>query len=132
MAQINLRAHHLICNLCFQDKGYNKVFVQNFQKIHDAIDNDDAAITIIDGNDDICAKCPEKTGMICEHEQKVMAIDQAYLNLLKLKPGQTIAKQELLHRIKQYLTINDFHKICENCSWYDANLCAPVILDLLR
>lgn len=129
MAQIKLRAHHLICNLCFQGKGYNNEFVQNFQKIHDAI-NDGATITIVESIDDVCAKCPEKTNNACSRETKVTTLDQTYLNLLKLKPEQTITKQELLNKIKQHLTINDFHKICKNCSWYDANLCAPIILDL--
>ncbi|MGD9107986.1 MAG: DUF1284 domain-containing protein [Gammaproteobacteria bacterium] len=130
-AKLVLRTHHLICNLCFQGKGYNDKFVENFQKIHDAI-NDGAIITIVENIDDICAKCPEKTNNACSRETKVTALDQAYLNLLKLKPGQTITKQELLNKIKQHLTINDFHKICKNCPWYDANLCAPIINNVIN
>jgi len=123
---IKLRPHHLICNLCFQGKGYNEEFVQNFQKIHDAINND-AAITITKDCDDICAKCPEKTNNVCKRETKVTAIDQAYLKLLSLQLGQDITKQEVLHKIKKYLSMNDFHRICKNCSWYDLKLCAPII-----
>jgi len=123
MIIFKLRPHHLLCNLCFQGEGYNEEFVQNFQKIHDAIEN----IKIIEGCDDICAKCPDNIDGTCEREQKVAAIDKAYLNLLQLETGQTITSQELLDKIKQQLTMNDFHKICKDCSWYDCNLCAPII-----
>lgn len=127
MHTFKFRPHHLICNLCFIGKGYNNEFIQNFQFIHTKLSSGsdhDTKIQIVNCCDDICAYCPENQGNRCNQEK---TIDSIYLNILQLKVGQIITIAELKHKIKTLLTMPDFHHACQKCSWYQLNICTPII-----
>jgi uncharacterized protein len=127
-----LRPHHLICSLCFRGRGYDKAFVKSFEAICQALHaNPDSEIVVTSDCDDVCAKCPQKQSHCCRHEKKVAAMDQAYLTMLQLKVGQVITLQALKIKIKTLLTMTGFHQACGQCSWYDLNLCAPILKTLL-
>lgn len=129
---LRLRPHHLLCNLCFQGKGYNEGFVQNFESIHATLKRPGTIIKTVACCDDICAKCPNKLDNLCRYEHDVIKIDNAYLAILQLKIDQTITLKHLKTKIKKLLTMHDFHNTCKKCSWYSLNICAPVICDLIQ
>ena len=114
----NLRPHHLLCNLCFQGKGYNEEFTANFNMIHQALKNQQHQIKITQGIDDICAKCPKKQGLCCEDEVMVTELDQAYLKTLQLHYNEIISIAIVKNNIKTLLSLARFRTICAPCSWY--------------
>lgn len=131
MHTFKFRPHHLICNLCFIGKGYNKEFVQNFQFIHATLNSgsdQNTNIQIVNCCDDICSCCPENQQSLCNTEK---TIDSIYLNILQLKVGQVITMTELKHKVETFLTMADFHFACQRCSWYQLNICAPIIQQII-
>jgi len=133
MITFKFRPHHLLCCLCFRGKGYNETFVENFKTIHQQLNtNPNTKITIVQGCDDICAKCPERKGALCRQEDKVSAIDKAYLKILQLNVGQTMTFKCLEDKTKKLITLNNFQKACGKCSWYSLNICAPIIQKLVQ
>jgi len=132
MVTLRLRPHHMLCSLSFRGKGYSNEFVKNFKAIHKKLKSEHTTIKIINCCDDICEKCPEKQGDLCNKHQIVAEIDDAYLRILQLHIGQTITFKHLETRIKKLLTIGDFKKTCSKCSWYPLNICTPIVRDLLE
>ncbi len=132
MVVFKLRAHHLICNLCFQGKGYDERFTQNFITIHRTIKQQAAMMEVVNGCDDICLTCPNKIDNLCRHEPKIKKMDEIYRVNLQLKIGKIISLQQLKTLIKNYLTIENFHSTCKTCSWYQLNLCIPTIEALIK
>jgi len=127
-----LRPHHLICNLCFQGKGYNATFIENFQKIHQALGNELHQIKITKGVDDICQCCPKKQKDHCQDEAKVAKLDRIYLEILQLQYAETITLAQAKNKIKKMLSLQAFHNACAECSWKTAGICEKVIRDLVR
>ncbi len=132
--RIKFRPHHLLCNLCFQGKGYSAEFIENFKTIHDALNAapDDLIIEIVQSIDDICTSCPDNKNDCCCKAKKTAAMDQAVLNALYLNFGDMITLNQLHTSIKQHFTMEDFHAICGKCSWYPEKLCEPVIKALVQ
>ena len=128
----HLRPHHLICNLCFQGKGYNEEFTENFRVIHQALKKKTNKIKIIQSIDDICSKCPEKQAPNCKNEALVTEIDCAYLKILQLKYGEIITVAGMENKIKKHLSMEKFHTACEKCSWKASGICEAIIRDLRK
>lgn len=131
---IKFRPHHLICNLCFQGKGYSEEFVQNFSLLHQQLNQtpEKLLIKLIAGVDDICAYCPENVNGWCQQAVKVEQLDQAYLEILKFKIGDIISLVELKNRIKKFMSLSDFHLTCCSCSWYSLGVCEKKIGEVLK
>ena len=135
MPTFNLRPHHLLCCLCFQRNGYDEEFVKNFKQIHKQLNSTNSkhtTIKLVNDCDDICTKCPKNTHGFCNTEEKVRQIDQAYLAALQLKIGDTLTFNTVKIKIRELLTIDDFHQACAQCSWHSLNICAPIIVKLLK
>jgi uncharacterized protein len=113
------RAHHLICNLCFQGKGYSEKFVANFNAINSALtmNPDDKNIIVTQGSDDICAKCPRNVNDICKENMEVLALDKAYLEILRLEIGQIMSLNDVKIKAQKFVTLKKFHQVCAKCSW---------------
>lgn len=123
----HLRPHHLICNLCFQGKGYNQEFIENFRILHQALKKRHNKIKIIQGTDDVCSKCPEKQTNSCKNEAVVKKIDCAYLQILQLKYGEIITVYNMEKKIKKYLDLQKFHLACKKCSWKTLGICESAL-----
>lgn len=131
---INFRPHHLICNLCFQGKGYSEKFVQNFLVIHQQINQvpEQSIIKLVAGVDDICACCPANINGQCEQATTVEQLDQGYLSKLKFKIGDIVSLAELKTRIKKFMLLQDFQQVCSSCSWYSLGVCEKKIGEVLK
>lgn len=133
MTIFRLRPHHLICNICFSGKGYSEEFIQNFSLIHNTLNSksNEATIKIVEGCDDICAKCPKNQNQSCEDENIVTKLDNAYLQILELELDQTITAINLHRKIQDNLTLADAQYICRTCSWYD-DICKNVLPQVIH
>lgn len=133
MSIIYLRPHHLICNICFEGKGYNQIFIDNFTNIHKQLSNNNCYIQLVKNSllDDICKYCPENNSLHCVSEDKVSQLDSGYLKLFKLNYSDILNVNDVDSIIKRYLTLNDFRKICNKCSWYKYGICEKKIFSLL-
>ena len=84
-----LRGHHLICLHFFKGEGYSEDFIEN---IYNVLQN--PKMQVIDGADDICAKCPYlENGKCGSHEysdEDIRAQDGEALRLLELEPGTVV------------------------------------------
>jgi len=121
----NLRPHHLICILCFKGKGYNQEFTENLWRIYRALNKNASAcqINIVQGVDDVCAKCPVQKSACCKHEEKVTKIDNAYSTALQLRTGDVLSIIEVRNKVRDFLTLDDFRKICRHCDWQEYGIC---------
>ena len=119
------RSHHLICNLCFQGKGYDDNFIENFDLINKtlAANPNGKYIQVIDGVDDICFKCPKNKAGVCEDELDILLIDDSYRATLQLSRGELFSLNSIKAKVKNSLSADDFHVICGQCPW--RYLCEP-------
>lgn len=134
---IYLRPHHLICNVCFQGKGYNKIFVDNFIDIHTKLETNKYKIQIIKHTfqDDLCKLCPQKNisnELLCNTEDKVFEFDTKYLNVLDIKYDDVLSMHDVKNKIQQHLTLEKFRNICGKCSWFKHGICENIIKTLVN
>lgn len=126
MAKVQFRPHHILCTLAFQGKGYTPSFTQNYQRIHNAL-NDETIIEIVFHADDICMPCPMRRGQGCDQLTKINALDTQHAHILNLKSGMCLTWKEAKKRLKNQMTIPLFHEACSNCSWYPEGLCQKAL-----
>lgn len=135
MNPIHFRAHHFLCALCFQGKGYSPGFIKNFQAIMHRLkskEGDDQPIQIVDRTDDICSPCPNRRHEICVDEEKIGVLDRAHANALQLKTNEILTWGEAKKRIADHLTLDVFHDICATCGWKPYGICENVLKDFLN
>lgn len=118
---IFLRAHHLICLQSFIGKGYSDEFASHLKKISDFLRQKKQIIVITNKSDDICKKCPLKTGKHCSNEEQISHLDEAYLKILKLSTNMMVSFSEVTNIILNSLTKEEFDRNCKTCQWY--NIC---------
>ena len=132
---IAFRPHHFLCTLCFQGKGYSPDFIRNYKKIVKELKSDEGdktPIVVTSVTDSICAPCPNKQDLLCKTQAKITALDEAHAAVLALQAGEHLTWGEAKQRIKEKMTLADFHKICEPCSWKSYGLCETVLTDFLQ
>ncbi len=114
-----LRGHHLICLNFFRGEGYSEDFIRN---IHTVIGKQ--KIEIVDGPDDVCAKCPYLKDGICKNpdhtEETIQLLDRDALRLLELKSGMEISWEAISDKLPGiidewrtlYCTGCGYRKVC--------------------
>lgn len=133
MISIQFRPHHLLCAAGFSGKGYSPDFVRNFKKIMAQLngENGDAIlIEIVGETDSVCAPCPHKRGTLCTTQEKISALDNAHARALGITPGQTFTWGEAKKIIAKKMTIDNFHKACDGCSWKKYGVCEEALRKL--
>jgi uncharacterized protein len=129
---IFFRPHHFLCALCFEGKGYSPAFVANFSRILQQLrDEPDASIQVTSHTDSICAPCPHRSGLTCANEAKINRLDQAHAAALQVEAETVLTWQEAKDRIKKYINLETFHRICLDCEWKSLGICERVLTDFL-
>lgn len=131
---IKFRPHHFLCTVGFQGMGYSPEFIDNFQQIVDLLKGeggDTVEIQVVNQTDDICAPCPEKRGKNCTSQLKIDRLDQAHAQVLNLSPGYKLTWGEAKKRIKESITVEVHHKICEPCPWRELGVCEKALKKLI-
>jgi hypothetical protein len=120
------RPHHFLCALCFQGKGYSPAFIHNFKDIMEtlnAVSGDAVPIQVVCETDSICAPCPNRMQKTCVTEKKIIALDLAHANALKIVAHETITWGQAKQRIKTNINLENFQTICASCNWKSLGLC---------
>ncbi len=93
-----LRGHHLICLNFFRGEGYSEDFIRN---IYSVIGK--KSIEIVEGPDDVCARCPYLKDDICKNpdysDEMIRLQDREALRLLEFKPGMVISWKKISDKI---------------------------------
>lgn len=132
MSSISFRPHHFLCALCFQGAGYSSGFVRNFKTIMRTLNTDESTlIHIVSHTDSICAPCPHRTDLLCNSQQKINQLDQAHAEALDIKSNTTISWKDAKQQIKNHLTLEKFHQICEPCDWKKFGICEKILTEFL-
>jgi len=116
---INFRGHHLVCLHFFRGDGYSREFVDNLRRLLQRADRDREVI-VAEGADDVCQACPHLAETFCAHkpdsEREIMRLDDLALELLAIKPGQTVTWEEI--RLKVLPAPAEwFYSFCDGCDW---------------
>ncbi len=131
---LQFRPHHFLCALGFRGKGYSDRFVENFQTLVDQLrgpQGDQVQIKVVSQTDSICEPCPHKRDRSCAEQVKIQTLDEAHLSALGLKVGQHLNWGEVKVRIKERLSVERFHRICQNCSWKAMGVCEAALVEHL-
>jgi len=119
-----------MCSLCFQGKGYSDEFVENFFKIVNQLreeNGDDVEIEVVAETDDVCAPCPSRREKLCTKQVTIDQLDENHANVLRLKPGDVLTWGEAKQRIKEYMSLENFHQACAPCSWKSLGICEKIL-----
>ena len=118
MEHVLLRPHHALCAQFFVGKGYDERFVQHMSAVLAALNGGDAAVTLTDGCDVICAACPHKVGGTCDTEEKVRGIDERAVEALALRFGDTLPWRALCERAqREIIRPGKLRCVCRDCQW---------------
>ncbi|MBP3291893.1 MAG: DUF1284 domain-containing protein [Clostridia bacterium] len=120
---INLRPHHLLCISFFKGKGYSDEFVSNMTGIVSALkENKDTPISLVSGEDDLCALCPNNQNGICITEDKSSKYDHLTLTALGI---DTSSHSQILYSTlraladERIINCGKRESICGDCQWTD-------------
>lgn len=116
---MQLRPHHLLCIQKFTGHGYDEPFTQHMTSIVSALkSHPQTEITVTQGCDDLCQRCPNNHGGTCTSLEKVAGMDAAVLQHCGLTPEETAPWHELARKARQrILDTAVFQAICSNCQW---------------
>lgn len=117
---IRLRPHHGMCLYFFKGKGYSGNFVRNMTEYKELLEKEDPLITLTQGVDDICAKCPNNRSGVCTSIDKVNSYDAQVLKICGLKSETTMRYKNFSREVYETILITGKReKLCGNCRWND-------------
>lgn len=119
---VKLRGHHLFCIQGFQNKGYNKSFIENMSSLITFLnETPNVQIEITDSADDICSFCPNLTSeSMCKNYDTNLSIkrrDESSLYLLELKIEETYSYLSILTKMFDVLDFDKVDTVCNDCEW---------------
>ena len=132
---LTFRPHHFLCALCFQGKGYSPKFIDNFKKIMAALNSSNGDITkikIVDHTDSICHPCPNRKGMKCTSQEKIVTLDKAHAKALGITSAKEITWGEAKRSIAEKISLDKFHEICVSCDWKKLGICEKALGNFLK
>lgn len=117
---MNLRPHHLLCIQKFTGHGYDENFTAHMKSIVSALaENPQTQITVTQGCDDLCKRCPNHTDGVCASLEKVTFMDSAVLGICNFAYGDTILWAEAADNARnQILKTKEFYTVCASCQWF--------------
>lgn len=112
-----IRAHHGMCFSFFQGKGYSGEFTENMWAMKKKLDGDPEVI-LLDGVDDVCARCPNNQEGVCTSAGKVEDYDRQVLDCCGLLPGARIRWKDFAQKVRKLIIdAGKREEICGNCQW---------------
>lgn len=129
MSVIKIRAHHLLCTILYQGKGYDEKFTSYMNQLVNEIAASDGIVLIV-GPDEACANCPNlNEDKICVlNENDSLSKDTTLLRVLNLKDNEVYDRKELIAFLKESITEEIFNSVCATCRWHKEGLCSYQLL----
>ena len=118
---MKLRPHHLLCIQKYTGSGYNDAFAAGMEALIRRLSAcPDTVVTLVGGQDDVCAACPHMTGSRCASEEKVNRLDRCVLEACGFSAGETRNWSVLARTAReQVLEKNTFEMVCGCCEWFE-------------
>lgn len=124
---MKLRAHHLLCTVLYEGKGYSDAFVENMNQVVDML-RKDTSVHIIKAPDTICAHCPNaKSDGGCELDDEnelIEDIDSYIIEVLGLEEDREYKSKDLYKLALQNIKKEHFTKCCNSCRWHECGICS--------
>lgn len=125
---IKLRAHHLLCYVFYQGKGYNTQFRDNMDQIYKRLNKE--PIMVVTGCDMLCKVCPNQVKEnVCKTQEHVLKLDKKVIEHFYLEIGICYDYSLWRQNIIKSLDADLFKEICGECKWYLSGVCN---LELLK
>ncbi len=115
--RVPLRPHHGMCLAYFQGEGYSEAFSHHMEQVKPLLEAGQLVRLSLQA-DVICAACPNRRGMECTAQEKVLAYDRAVLARCALTEGDVLpfpAFSDLVRR--NILTPGLRGQVCGGCQW---------------
>ncbi len=129
---LRLRPHHFLCILGFRGLGYDATFTNNMKQVVDRYFRGEE-VEVVEGLDDICAKCPHNSTQGCSlFGENVARLDRKVASLLGLHFRERYASRELLERIAEKIDVETFRELCGGCPWRTLGYCEEGLLQLKK
>lgn len=98
--------------------------MHNYNEIITAIEqNPDIAIEVVNITDDVCTPCPLRRDSLCSTQDKINDLDRRHSEMLGIHAGDVLSWNKALAKIKQRVTLTEFHKACHTCEWKPLGIC---------
>ena len=112
-----LRAHHGLCFLFFQGRGYDKKFTENMKRVQTVLLGN-PQIKIMHQADVLCRCCPYLQNGQCVSFEKVFNLDQAVMTVCHLQDGMELSWETFSRRVFENIILSGKRQeICKNCEW---------------
>lgn len=118
---MNLRPHHILCIQKFTGHGYDEGFTEHMMSVVSALsENKDTAITVIEGCDILCRRCPNNDNGVCTSPEKVALMDRDILEICGLSYGENFSWRQLAAKGSDRIFNTDkFYAVCSSCQWFE-------------
>lgn len=120
------RAHHILCTVLYEGKGYSGAFCENMTAVTERLrTNPDEAFILAAEPDLICAHCPNQTenGECSQDHNRVVDKDHRVLANLGLTEGECCSYREMCEHARARITEELFDRLCGTCEWRMQGLC---------
>lgn len=115
--QYRIRAHHGMCLVFFEGKGYSSEFAEHMGKVKRMLEAD-PPIRITTGADVICGPCPNNKGGICETAGKVLEYDRQVLLRCGIPEGTVMPFLDFDKLVRDRILLpGRREEICGDCRW---------------
>jgi len=114
---IRLRAHHGLCLAFFVGKGYDAAFTAHMKEVQKRL-SENPQILLLDEADEICSRCPNLTGGVCESKEKTESYDRKTLSLCGLSAGTQTSWREFSELVRENILLPGRRReVCGGCQW---------------
>lgn len=122
---MQLRAHHLLCSVLFEGKGYSETFTKNMTQIVEQLRSPECAFVLQKKQDIICTDCPNlQADGSCGLDAGIHDLDQTVLDFFGLTTEKSVNSKEVFHIIKEKITPEFFETCCGDCRWKKMGICS--------
>lgn len=123
---LNIRAHHFLCLPGYKGIGYDGDHKTSWDTISQQLkENPDTFVRVVDGQDDLCANCPNakgKNGKRC-NMNFLSALDNKVKEMLNISTGMILSWREIMAKVFSVMNKENHKELCGTCPWRKAGLC---------
>lgn len=131
--RISFRPHHFLCTIAFEGMGYSPEFVKNYLAIAQALRADEElSLLVVTGADSVCQACPHKRGKACTKEETIQRLDSRHRDILGLNEGDVLTWKQGKEKLRDHMSLENFHFACEGCEWKSLGVCETALLKLRK
>ena len=135
-APIPFRAHHFLCAIGLEGRGYSDTFTKNMADIVDgqlrAAGGDDIVLEVVGQADAICGPCPKRIGTGCLANRKITKLDTRHGQALGLEPGDQLSWGDAKALIASNIAPDDLDHLCSGCQWLPMGMCKTAVQRLIK